>query len=150
MNPLVQFIKTHPNAQLPSYSHALDVGADICIIHDVHLINGSTLIADTGLQLAYCDPNFEIQIRPRSGLAAKYGITVTNSPGTIDPGYRGPIRLILSKLDSESCSTTRFFAGDRLAQLVVAPRYRANFEFTDKLVPADDNRGSGGYGSTGV
>ncbi len=153
MNPLVQFIKTHPEAKLPSYSYALDVGADISTIESFHIYHGKTCIVDTGLQLAYCDPNFEIQIRSRSGLAAKHGIRVTNSPGTIDPGYRGPIKIILScdagdhQLDEPF---SWFSQGDRIAQLVVAPRVKAFFEFTDKEIPADDSRGLGGFGSTGV
>lgn len=146
MNPLVQFIKTHPDAKLPSYSHNLDVGADISTIEAFDIYHGKICIVDTGLQLAYCDPNFEIQIRSRSGLAAKHGIHVTNSPGTIDPGYRGPIKVILS------CGrgVAWFNPGDRIAQIVVAPRVKAFFEFTDKEIPAEDGRGSGGFGSTGV
>jgi len=87
---------------------------------------------------------FEAQVRPRSGLASKFGITMINAPGTIDSDYRGEIRIILANLGSEPTTISR---GDRIAQLVIAPVARAKLERVDTL--PDTRRGGGGFGSTG-
>jgi len=142
--PLIEFVKTHPHAQLPKYAHEHDVGADLYSVEYVDFLKpGMTHIIDTGLQLAYCDPDYEIQIRSRSGLAVK-GTQVVNSPGTIDPDYRGSIKVLLQTTSLVS----KIEVGDRIAQLVVAPRYRADFGFTEEKSETD--RGTGGFGSTGV
>ena len=143
--PLIEFIKTHPDAKLPKYAHEHDVGADLYSI-ETRIIKavGWPYVLDTGLTLAYCDPDFEIQIRSKSGLAVK-GIQVVNSPGTVDPGYRGPIKVILT---SHFDMHFHVLAGEKIAQLVVAPRYRADFGFTEEKTETD--RGTGGFGSTGV
>lgn len=143
--PLIEFIKKHPLAKLPKYAHEYDVGADIFSVESAIIRAGGLPVAfDTGLDLAFCDPDYEIQVRSRSGLSLK-GIQVVNSPGTIDPGYRGRIRVILI---SHAILDYPVKAGDKIAQIVVAPRYRADFGFTESSTESD--RGQNGLGSTGV
>ena len=98
----------------------------------------------TGLAMAI-PPGFEVQVRPRSGLALRHGLTVANAPGTIDSDYRGEVKVILVNLGQEGVAVTR---GMRIAQLVVAPVSRAALVISDNLDSTD--RGSGGFGSTGV
>lgn len=147
---LVEFVKTHPEAKLPTYAHPLDVGADLYCVEDFDLWEGETIAVSAGIKLAYCDPDYEIQVRPKSGLALKEGIVVVNSPGTIDPGYRSDIKVILhknSRKDAYASLLTRFKAGDKIAQLVINRRYEATFKFTDTVT--ESVRGEGGFGSTG-
>ena len=100
-------------------------------------------LAPTGLSVEIPD-GLEIQVRPRSGLALKHGITLLNTPGTIDSDYRGPLGVILVNLSQDSFEIRH---GDRIAQLVVAPVVQASFEIADNL--SETKRGSGGFGSTG-
>lgn len=143
--PLVEFIKTHPDAQLPKYAHKHDAGADLFSIETTYIEFGQTKGVEVGLSLAYCDPDYEIQVRSRSGLASQ-GVQISNSPGTIDPDYRGNIKVLLQNLNPNNIYCVQ--AGDRIAQIVVAPRVRADFGFTEEKSETD--RGEGGFGSTGV
>ena len=134
---------------LPSYETDGAAGADVRANLDaavraagVVLEPGARALVPTGLSAAI-PLGYEIQVRPRSGLALKTGLTVANAPGTIDSDYRGPVGVILINLGSETVTITH---GDRIAQLVVAPVARAAFELTDAL--DETARGSGGFGST--
>lgn len=145
---LVEFIKTHPNAKLPTYANANDVGADVYTVEDLHIWDNTSETVSLGFKLAYCDPEFEIQLRPKSGLAANHGITILNSPGTIDPDYRGEMLVLIAKNSSRGGKVLNLPAGSKIAQMVIAPRYRADFGFTEETNETD--RGEGGFGSTGL
>jgi dUTP pyrophosphatase len=121
-------------------------GADLfaAVASELTLAPGARALVPTGLSIAL-PPGFEAQIRPRSGLALRDGVTCLNTPGTIDADYRGPIGVILANLGSAPVTIRR---GDRIAQLVVAPVSRAQFDLVDEL--PESTRGAGGFGSTGV
>lgn len=131
--------------KLPVYQTAGSAGADVCALLDepLELKPLERFAVPTGL---FCQipQGYEIQVRPRSGLAIKNGITCLNTPGTIDSDYRGEIKVILVNLSSESFTINN---GDRIAQLVAAPVIQADFVLTDELDVT--KRGSGGFGSTG-
>jgi dUTP pyrophosphatase len=131
---------------LPSYMSEHAAGADLCAALDdeLTLLPGARALVPTGVSIAL-PPGYEAQVRPRSGLALREGVTCLNSPGTIDADYRGPIGVILANLGTTAVTIRR---GDRIAQLVVAPVSRADFELVDELPVSD--RGEGGFGSTGV
>jgi dUTP pyrophosphatase len=131
---------------LPSYMSEHAAGADLCaaVERELTLAPGERALVPTGLSIAL-PAGFEAQIRPRSGLALRDGVTCLNAPGTIDADYRGPIGVILANLGSAPVTIRR---GDRIAQLVVAPVSRAQFELVDEL--PESTRGVGGFGSTGV
>lgn len=133
-------------AVLPTYQTAGAAGADVCacLPEPVVLGPGERAVVPTGLSFEI-PPGYEIQVRPRSGLAARKGVTVLNSPGTIDSDYRGEVKVILVNLGTEAFTVAH---GDRIAQLVVAPVERARFEAAEGLSATE--RGSGGFGSTGV
>jgi dUTP pyrophosphatase len=143
--PRIEFIKLHPAAQIPQYMTELAAGLDIQARPDgpVELAAGERCLVPTGLAVAI-PPGYEIQVRPRSGLAIKHGIALVNSPGTIDADYRGEIGIILINLGQESFT---IMPGDRIAQLVVAPVCQAELLEVDELSETD--RGSGGFGHTG-
>lgn len=131
---------------LPRYETAQSAGVDLAAAVDTPLViepRGRALVP-TGLAIAL-PAGYEAQIRPRSGLAARHGITLPNSPGTIDADYRGEIKIILVNLGDEAFEITR---GMRIAQMVVAPVVTAEFEEVEAL--EDTERGSGGFGSTGL
>jgi dUTP pyrophosphatase len=129
---------------LPTYASAGAAGMDICAAEAVTLKPGKRAAVPTGF--AFAIPiGFEVQVRPRSGLALKHGITCLNTPGTIDCDYRGEIKVILANLGDEDVSFER---GDRIAQLVVAAAPQAKISEVDAI--DDTARGSGGFGSTGV
>lgn len=131
---------------LPSYASAGAAGLDLCaaLSEPVVLAPGARVIVPTGFAMAI-PQGFEAQIRPRSGLAAKHGMTVLNAPGTIDCDYRGEVGIILINLGEKPLQITR---GMRIAQMVIAPVIAAGFrEVTD--LP-QTRRGSGGFGSTGT
>ena len=130
---------------LPAYMSALAAGADLCaaVREDLTLAPGARALVPTGFAIAV-PPGFEAQIRPRSGLALKAGITIPNAPGTIDADYRGPVGVILANLGSAPFVIRR---GDRIAQMVIAPVSRGAFDEVDAL--PDTARGDGGFGSTG-
>jgi dUTP pyrophosphatase len=133
-----------PGAELPAYAHgpAEDAGMDLKALEDAVLEPGIARAVPTGLAIEL-PPGYEAQIRPRSGLALKHAITLPNTPATIDPGYRGEIRVILLNLGRENYTIHR---GDRIAQMVIA-RYEA-IEW-DEGELADSARGVGGFGSSG-
>jgi len=131
---------------LPDYATLLAAGMDLqaAVSNDLVLAPLQRAIVPTGLTIAL-PVGYEAQVRPRSGLAARNGITLLNAPGTIDADYRGEIGVILINLGSEAFTVTR---GMRIAQLVIAPYVRAVWRETEQL-PASE-RGSGGFGSTGL
>jgi dUTP pyrophosphatase len=133
-----------PEATLPRYAHGAqeDAGMDLCAVEDALLEPGVPRTVATGLAIEL-PSGFEAQIRPRSGLALKHAITLPNSPATIDPGYRGEIRVILLNLGREPYQIHR---GDRIAQMVVA-RYEA-IEWEEGDLNGS-RRGEGGFGSSG-
>jgi dUTP pyrophosphatase len=136
--------RLHPDAELPVYAHGPeeDAGMDLRALEDVLLAPHIPSLVPTGLAIEL-PPGYEAQIRPRSGLALRHAITLPNSPATIDPGYRGEIRVILLNLGTENYQVHR---GDRIAQMVFA-RYEAiEWEETDL---AGSQRGEGGFGSSG-
>jgi dUTP pyrophosphatase len=130
---------------LPAYATAGSAGADLAAAVETALVlpPGGRAAVPTGIALALPD-GFEAQIRPRSGLALRHGVTVLNSPGTIDSDYRGEISVILANLGSESVTIAR---GERIAQLVIAPVRQAAWQTVATLPPSP--RGAGGFGSTG-
>jgi len=140
----IRIQRIHPGAKLPAYAHGPDedAGMDLCAVEDVVLEPGVPRLVATGLTLEI-PPGYEAQVRPRSGLALKHAITMPNAPGTIDPGYRGEIRVILLNLGREAYT---IHAGDRIAQMIVA-RYQAVEWLEEPL--ADSARGQGGFGSSG-
>ncbi len=130
---------------LPRYATPLSAGMDVRANIDeaVVLRPLERAMIPTGLSIELPE-GYEMQIRPRSGLAAKHGITVLNSPGTIDADYRGEIRVILVNLSNEEF---RIEAGERIAQMVVARHEQVEWELAEEL--AESERGEGGFGSTG-
>jgi dUTP pyrophosphatase len=128
---------------LPEYATEGAAGMDVLAAEDVTLPAGGRHAVATGLAFAI-PPGFEIQVRPRSGLALKHGITVPNTPGTIDSDYRGELKVILINHGAEPFDIRR---GDRVAQLVLAPVTRASWLKVDEL--DSTARGEGGFGSTG-
>jgi dUTP pyrophosphatase len=133
-----------PQLPLPAYAHPGDAGADLVAAEDVTLAPGERAVVGTGLGIALPD-GYAAFVHPRSGLAARHGLTVVNAPGTVDAGYRGEIKVILANTDRNE--TMRLRRGDRIAQLVVQRVERAVFREADEL--PDTVRGSGGFGSTG-
>jgi dUTP pyrophosphatase len=135
------------NVPLPSYETAGAAGADIrANLPDrgrLELAPGARALVPTGLRIEI-PAGYEVQLRPRSGLALKHGITLPNSPGTIDSDYRGPLGVILLNAGQERFEIAH---GDRIAQMVVAPVLQARFELAEAL--SDSTRGAGGFGSTG-
>ena len=128
---------------LPAYATDHAAGLDVCAAEDLILAPGERHAVATGFAIAIPE-GYEVQVRPRSGLALKHGVTCLNTPGTIDSDYRGEVRVILANLGSEPFAVRR---GERIAQLVPAPVLRASFVEVHEL--EDTERGSGGFGSTG-
>lgn len=131
---------------MPDYATLRAAGADLKahIPGDISVDPGERVLIPTGLRMEI-PPGWEAQVRPRSGLALKTGITVLNSPGTIDSDYRGELKVVLINLGLEKAGIS---PGERIAQLVIAPAARAVFERREELSLTD--RGSGGFGSTGA
>jgi len=144
--PSVEVLLTRldPGVPVPSYATPGDAGADLVTTTDVVIEPGERVIVGTGVAIALPD-GYAAFVHPRSGLAARVGLSVVNTPGTIDSGYRGEIRICLINHDLREPITLR--RGDRIAQLVVQRVEHAVFREVDEL--ADSQRGSGGYGSTG-
>ena len=140
----IKIQRIHPAAVLPVYAHgpAEDAGMDLCAVEDATLEPGVPRLVPTGLTIEI-PSGYEAQVRPRSGLALKHSITMPNAPGTIDPGYRGELRVILLNLGREPYA---IHAGDRIAQMIVA-RYEP-VEWAEGDL-ADSERGAGGFGSSG-
>lgn len=131
---------------LPGYMTEGASGMDLvaALEHDKILQPGERLLVPTGIQIAL-PPGYEAQVRPRSGLALKYGITLLNSPGTIDADYRGEIKVLLINLGKEPFTIKR---GDRIAQLVVQPVIKVSLKVETEL--ENTERGTGGFGHTGI
>lgn len=168
----VKFKKLHEDAVIPKFSKPFDSGFDLRSVEDTMLIPGKIVCVHTGLSVELPDPKYthpfvlEMQIRPRSGLAAKYGISVLNTPGTIDNQYRGELIIIMinqnpqfikdttygvNGMVRESNEVYRINKGDRIAQAVIVPVLSTNIL---NIVEVDDInktvRGSNGFGSTGI
>lgn len=140
----LSFKRINPDAVLPSYAHPGDAGMDLRSVDDAVIPPGGRALVHTGL-VVNLPPAYEAQVRPRSGLALKSGVTVLNTPGTIDAGYRGEIGVILANFGAEPFAVRK---GDRIAQMVVAPVTFAEIVETDSIDETD--RGAGGFGSTGL
>jgi dUTP pyrophosphatase len=130
----------------PEYMSEHAAGADLCaaIREQLTLLPGARALVPTGFSIAI-PPGYEAQIRPRSGLAIRSGVTCLNSPGTIDADYRGELNIVLANFGTQPIVIRR---GDRIAQIIVAPVSRALFDLVNELPPT--GRGEGGFGSTGV
>jgi dUTP pyrophosphatase len=128
---------------LPAYASDGAAGLDVVAAEDRVLAPGERHAVATGFAIAI-PPGYEVQVRPRSGLALKNGVTCLNTPGTIDEDYRGEVKVILANLGSEPFAVKR---GERIAQLVPAPVLKASFEEVEEL--DETSRGGGGFGSTG-
>ena len=140
----VKFRRIDPSAELPTYAHPGDAGMDIRSIEELTIAPGARALVHTGLVMML-PPGCEAQVRPRSGLALKNGVTVLNTPGTIDEGYRGEIGVILANFGSEPFKVEK---GAKIAQMVIAPCTRAEIAETDEV--DDTVRGTGGFGSSGL
>jgi dUTP pyrophosphatase len=140
----IKISRLHPDAILPRYAHGPteDAGMDLHAVADITLQPGAPTLVPTGLAIEL-PPGYEAQIRPRSGLALKHAIAQPNSPATIDPGYRGEIRVILLNLGREPYTIHK---GDRMSQLVIAKYEAVEWDETEL---ADSQRGTGGFGSSG-
>jgi dUTP pyrophosphatase len=151
-------------AVIPSYQHRLDAGMDVCAAEDMTIEPGQTVIIPTGLKFAIPE-GYEIQVRPRSGISAKTPLRISNSPGTIDSGYRGELGIIMTNT-SEKClcadgecysidtdgnkkGTYYISKGERIAQLVLQEVPRMKFKVVKSVIEIGENRG-GGFGSTGT
>ena len=129
----------------PVYAHPGDAGADLVASEAVRLEPGERALVGTGVRIALPE-GYAAFVVPRSGLAAKHGITIVNAPGTIDAGYRGEIKVAL--LNTDAREAFDIAVGDRIAQLILMPVPRANFIPVDEL--PESVRGAGGFGSTGI
>lgn len=133
-----------PDVPLPSYARQDDAGADLVCAEDVDLAPGQRAVVGTGIAIAL-PAGYAAFVHPRSGLAARHGVTLVNAPGTIDAGYRGEIRVVM--LNTDPATPVSFRRGDRIAQLVVQRVERAAFREVAAL--PDSARGDNGFGSTG-
>ncbi|MGH3712604.1 MAG: dUTP diphosphatase [Micromonosporaceae bacterium] len=129
---------------LPAYAHPGDAGADLVAAESVEIPPGGRALVPTGVAIALPDGYVGL-VHPRSGLAARHGVTVLNAPGTVDAGYRGEIKVNL--VNHDPVRAARVARGDRIAQLVVQQVERASFHLVEEL--PDSSRGTGGHGSTG-
>ena len=146
--PVIRIMRL-PHGQdmpLPAYATEGAAGMDICaaVDADLTLSPGARIAVPTGLAMAI-DHGYEVQLRPRSGLALKNGVSLANAPGTIDSDYRGEVKVILVNLGDTDFAVSR---GMRIAQMVIAPVTRCHIETVTELT--DTSRGDGGFGSTGV
>nr|WP_220481678.1 dUTP diphosphatase [Nocardioides ginsengisegetis] len=140
----VDVVRLDTDLPLPSYAHPGDAGADLLTTVDVTLAPGERAMVPTGIALALPD-GYVALVHPRSGLAARHGLSIVNTPGTIDAGYRGEVKVMLINHDPREPIELR--RGDRIAQLVIQRFERARFVEVGEL--PDSARGDGGYGSTG-
>ena len=140
----VQILRLDPDLPAPSYAHPGDAGADLVTTVDVTLQPGERAMVPTGIALALPE-GYVALVHPRSGLAARHGLSIVNTPGTIDAGYRGEVKVML--INHDPVAPVELLRGDRIAQLVVQRFERARFVEVAEL--PDSARGAGGYGSTG-
>lgn len=136
--------KLHPNAMMPAYAHPGDAGMDLFAVGETTILPGESQLISTGISIQL-PPQTEAQVRPRSGLALKNQITVLNTPGTIDEGYRGEVGVILINHSKNPFVVT---AGMKIAQMVIQSVLRVEVLEVEQL--ADTARGNGGFGSTGI
>lgn len=141
----VLVVRLDPGLPLPSYALPGDAGFDVCTSIDITLAPGERAIVPTGIALALPD-GYAAFVHPRSGLAARHGLTIVNAPGTIDAGYRGEVKVCLLNTDAREPVTLA--RGDRVAQIVVQAVARAVLHEAERL--PGSHRGEGGYGSTGT
>lgn len=142
---LIECIQKYPDLPLPGYAHDGDAGADLVSAEEIVIKPGERVAVATGLSIALPDGYVGL-VHPRSGLALKHGISMVNTPGTIDSGYRGEIKVILINHDLHSEFSIK--RGDRIAQLVIQKVEKASFVPVDSI--NETSRGEGGFGSTGV
>lgn len=140
----VLITRLDPGVPLPAYEHPGDAGADLVTTVDATLAPGERALLPTGIAIALPD-GYAAFVHPRSGLAARYGVSLVNAPGTVDAGYRGEIRVSVINLDP--LTPVVFHRGDRIAQLVIQQVVRARFHEVERL--PGSTRGEGGFGSTG-
>lgn len=140
----VLITRLDPELPLPRYAKGGDAGADIVSRIDITLAPGERALVPTGIAIALPD-GYVALVHPRSGLAIKHGVTMVNSPGTVDAGYRGELQIIL--INHDNSEAVSFKRGDRIAQLVIQKVERAEFVEVEDL--PGSGRGSGGFGSTG-
>jgi dUTP pyrophosphatase len=140
----VQVLRLDADLPLPAYAHPGDAGADLLSTVDLTLAPGERALVPTGVAIALPD-GFVALVHPRSGLAARHGLSIVNTPGTVDAGYRGEIKVLL--INHDPVEPIELRRGDRIAQLVIQRFERARFVEVDEL--PDSSRGDGGYGSTG-
>jgi dUTP pyrophosphatase len=144
-NPVdVLITRLDPGLPLPARAHPGDAGVDLVAAADVDLAPGERAVVSTGVAIALPD-GYAAFVHPRSGLAARHGVTIVNAPGTVDAGYRGEIRVTL--LNTDPAQPVRFQRGDRIAQLVIQRVAYPVFHEVDRL--PGSARGDGGFGSTG-
>lgn len=142
---VIYFELVHPNAKIPTYAHDTDAGADVYAPEDVIIAPGARgQMVDTGFKMAMA-PGWLMDVRPRSGLSYKTTMRISNTPGTIDAGFRGNVGILIDNLSDE---TIVIHAGDRIAQFILHPVYRFKGVVTDDVNQIGENR-SGGFGSTG-
>lgn len=144
MRPKINFVKNHELAALPSYETPEAAGADVRSVEAVTIPPGGRAMVSTGLKCVI-EHGWEIQVRPRSGLAFKQGVTILNGPGTIDSDYAGILGVLLV---NHGDAPFEVKVGDRIAQIVVAPVTQGEFGWADDI--RETSRGAGGFGSTGV
>jgi dUTP pyrophosphatase len=140
----VLLLQLDPGLEPPSYAHVGDAGADLCSTESFQLQPGERRLVGTGVAIAL-PAGYAAFVHPRSGLAARHGVSIVNAPGTVDAGYRGEIKVCL--INTDRVSSFHVARGDRIAQLVIQRVNRANFVPVTEL--PDSARGIGGYGSTG-
>jgi dUTP pyrophosphatase len=140
----VKVVKSNPEAKIPEYAHVGDAGMDLFSIENKTIAAGEVALIKTGIKIEL-PPNTEAQIRPRSGLALKHAITVLNTPGTIDEGYRGEIGVILINHGKTSFAVEKYM---KVAQMVIKPTYHVNMVEVNELSASE--REEGGFGSTGL
>ena len=141
---IVYIERISPKARLPCYAHEDDSGADVCSIINYTLDPHEIKAIPTGLKIEL-PTGFDLQVRPRSGLALNHGLILPNSPGTIDAGYRGELKIIMMNLGKKPFHIQE---GQRIAQLVLSPRYPAHFTLVEQV--KESERGTKGFGSTGT
>jgi len=139
----VKIQKLHPDAVVPEYKTLGSAGADLVSVQDLDIQPGKVGVVSLGFSVSF-PPGYEIQVRPRSGLAVSYAVTVVNTPGTVDSDYRGPMKVLLI---NHGDKVFRVSKGDRVAQMVLNEICRAHFEELEELDMTE--RGEGGFGSTG-
>lgn len=138
----VKIERIDPNAKIPQYAHPTDAGADVFALEDTIIHSNTTKLIRTGIKVAI-PVGYEIQVRPRSGLSLKTGLRIANAPGTIDADYRGEVCIIMTNI---GINDETIKAGDKIAQLVIAPTPMIIWE--EGNIEDDTERGKGGFGST--